>query len=101
MTVVGVVRSRGLEKMVEIKPYNEAETQKTLPAIEVHTYPKTTDPSVTLALVIACHQGAPDQVTWTKIVDKEPMSHEEAMAKAKEYAEEASIEVIFEKKTTD
>lgn len=87
--------------MVQIRPYDEEEVQKTLPAIEVHTYRKPTDPSVTLAQVTACYQSASDQVTWVKIVDKEPMSHEEAIAKAREYAQESGIEVIFERRSDE
>ena len=80
--------------MVEVKPYDEAEARKTN-NIEVYTYRKPTDPTVTLAMVTACAQTAPDEATWVKVVDKEPMTEQRAISIAKEYAEKTGIEVIY------
>ena len=64
--------------------------------LKVHTYPEPTDPSVRLAL-IEWVKTDPDEVTNTKLVDRCPMSHVDAMAVANLFAEKNGVPVIYER----
>ena len=80
--------------MVEEKPYNQKDSEQG-DAIEVQVYRKPNDPRTILAIVTASQQTASDKVTWTTVVDKEPMGFEEAMDKARVFAKEIGINLIL------
>ncbi len=82
------------DQIVEVKPYDE-ETAQTEDHVEVHTYPQPTDPAVTLAEVTASRVTGPSGVTWVPIVDKEPMSAEEALERGKAWAIENGVPLVL------
>jgi hypothetical protein len=64
--------------------------------LKVHTYPEPTDPSVRLALIEWIKTDSAE-VTNTKLVDRCPMSHVDAMAVANLFAEKNGVPVIYER----
>ncbi len=80
--------------MVTVKPWNEEDSRKPN-CIDVHAYPQPTDETVTLVTVTASAQTAADAVRWVNVVDREPMSLEEGMDRAREYAERSGIDLIL------
>lgn len=82
------------DQIVEVKPYDEEIAQRE-DHVEVHTYPQPTDPAVTLAMVTASRVTGPGKVTWGTIVDKEPMSAEEALKRGKAWARENGVPLVL------
>ena len=82
------------DQIVEVNPYDE-ETAQTEDHVEVYTYPRPTDPAVTLAMVTANRVTGPNKVTWFTIVDKEPMSAEEALERGKAWAIENGVPLVL------
>ena len=82
------------DQIVEVKPHDE-ETAQRENHVEVYTYPRPTDPAVTLAMVTASLITGPDEATWVKIVDKEPMSAEEALERGKAWAIENGVPLVL------
>ena len=82
------------DQIVEVKPYDE-ETAQTEDHVEVYTYPRPTDPAVTLAMVTANRVTGPNKVTWFTIVDKEPMSAGEALERGKAWATENGVPLVL------
>lgn len=80
--------------MVEERPYNRKDSQQ-VNSIEVQVYRKPNDRHTILAIVTASQQTASDNVTWNKVVDKEPMGFEEAMDRARIFAEQTGINLIL------
>ncbi len=68
-------------------------------AIQVYTYPSPNDPARRLAIITYDYQSGPKEVTFTNLVNREEMSHEEALERARKFAEENGISRIYEEKT--
>ena len=64
--------------------------------LRVHTYPNPADKSVRLAMVEWWRDTDNDTVFWKPIIDKEAMEHDAAMDRAKQFAAENGIPVIYE-----
>ena len=83
----------------EIRQYNKAEAEKSPDSIEVHTYPKPTDPSTRIASIQRTRVDAGSKsMVVTDIVDRQPMSHADAMQRAIDFAQNHGVPVIFERK---
>ncbi len=70
-----------------------------LNAIQVHSYSSSKDPSVRLATITHDYQSGEKRITFSTLVHKKPMSHEEAMAFALDYAEANGILRIYERRS--
>ena len=64
--------------------------------LRVHTYPKLGEDSVRLAVIEWWRVIDEDTDHWEPVVNMEPMEHEAAMARAREFAAEKGIPVIYE-----
>ncbi len=64
--------------------------------LRVHTYPKRGEEAVRLAVIEWWRVVDQDADHWEPIVNMEPMEHEAAMARAREFAAEKGIPVIYE-----
>jgi hypothetical protein len=72
-------------------------------SIRVHTYPKPNDEKVRLAIIERRTDGFTSATisrppTFHILVDREEMSHEDAMKRAEDFAQQYGIPVICEQK---
>ena len=84
---------------IQVRPY-EFQQIEDPNYLKVHTYPRPTDRTVRLALVewIAGRSG---DLACKRLVNRKPISHEDAMAYAKRFAEEFEVPVIYERMDPD
>ncbi len=64
--------------------------------LKVRTYPRPTNRSVRLGLIEWVEGGRGD-VTFKTLVNRKPMSHDDAMAYAKRFAEKFEVPVIYQR----
>jgi len=81
--------------VVEIRAF-EFQPIKDPRYLKVHTYPRPTDRTVRLALIEWIEGGATD-VTYKRLISRKPMSHDDAMAYAKRFAEQFDVPLIYQR----
>lgn len=64
--------------------------------LKVHTYPRPTDRTVRLTLIEWVADGASDG-SYKRLVNRKPMSHDDAMAYAKRFAEKFEVPLIYQR----
>ena len=83
--------------MIEIRPIGHASRNTEPNSLEVVTFPKPLDHSITLANITWVFVSECSS-TWRNIVDREAINHDDAMRLATKFAQRYNIPVIFEKK---
>ena len=78
---------------IQILPF-EFQPIKDASYLKVHTYPRPTDRTVRLALIEWIEDG---YVTYQRLVNRKPMSHNDAMEYAKRFAEKFEVPVIYQR----
>lgn len=80
---------------IQIRPF-EFQPIKDARYLKVRTYPRPTNRTVRLGLIEWVEGGRGD-VAYKTLVNRKPMSHDDAMAYAKRFAEKFEVPVIYQR----